>query len=141
MTILEASMKLIEWFRTNESFELNSGFIKIIPITVTKKEDLVALKCALKNLTEANIIGKETVDNTEYYILNRPLDSIEQTITISYSVAIEISRTINAFCEKMKIEEDVCDFRNIREKDIKNMIYLLNNFLKHQEESNEEKEK
>ena len=142
MTILEASIKLIEWFRTNESFELSSDFIKIIPITITKREDLAALKCALKNLTEANLVGKETVDNIEYHILNKPLESIEQTINVSFPVALEISKTINSFCERMKIQEDICDYKNIREKDLKNMVYLLNNFLKHQEESSEgDKEK
>ena len=141
MTILEATIKLVTWFRTNESFELSRDFINIIAITETKKEDLVALKCALKNLCDSNILGKETVDNTDYFILNRPLDSMEQNITASYSLCIDIATIINLFCEKMKIKEDVCDFRDIRQKDIKNLVYLLNNFYEQQNKSEEEESK
>lgn len=140
MTILDASMRLVGWFQTNESFELNRDFDKLILITETKKEDLAAFKCGLKNLLEANLIGKETVDNVDYYILNRPLESVEQNITVQYPVAIQIAKTLNAFCEKMKIKEDLCDFKDIKERDIKNMLYLLNDFLSQKEEKEEKEE-
>ena len=59
----------------------------------------------------------------------KPLSNVNQQIEISYSTANKIAETINHFCDLFKTQTDFCDPKSVQEKDIRNLLVIIN-FLK-----------
>ena len=56
MTVLDANNALFEWFINNDSFVMERDLKKVIPIVEEQEEVENALKMALQQLEEANLI-------------------------------------------------------------------------------------
>jgi hypothetical protein len=128
MTITEASSHLYNWFRENDSFSIEKDFIQIIKITEEPDRDKVAFKCALKRLEEMGMIKEDFSpdDHLQYWVLNKSFLTYEQSVVISPDLAITVSDIINKFCETTGNTTDVCDPSEIKEEDLKNIIYIAN---------------
>ena len=128
MTILEASGHLYNWFRDNDSFCLEEDFIKIITITEEPDRDRATLLCALKKLEGMNMISNEfsPLNHKQYWVLQKSFLTYEQSVSVSPDLAITISDIINKYCETTGNTVDVCDPTEIKEQDLKNLIYVAN---------------
>ncbi len=124
MTILDASLKLYDWFQENESVILERDFKKIILISENEEEDYACFQAALKDLETQGMIVKENYKDTEYWILKQPFSSFEQNVTINPHLAKTIAQEINTFCDKIQDDTDRCNVGNITEKDIGNIVFM-----------------
>lgn len=122
-------MKLIEWFQQNHSFCINKNFKEVVFISEDEDADIAAFMCALRKLEKLNMLSQETVNGNVIYTLERPMESVDQNISISAPVAKSIALIINKVVERENIKEDFCDFTNLREKDIKNLIHIIDSLM------------
>jgi hypothetical protein len=120
MTILEANNKLLEYFSSNEYFELSKDFSKVVLISDTDA-DKAAIIMALEELEKQKIVVKKVFENREYWILFKPLAFQMQSFDLSLMTAIRIANTINKFIDK---EEDKVSPMRISEQDIFNLTLL-----------------
>ena len=128
MTILEACVKAYKWFEKNDYFELEKDFKKVVLITESEEEDKACLLCALNKLVEQKAISKGYMHGKDIYILNKPLDSLEQDVTIDAETALKVSEVINKFCDEIKDHKDVSDPSKITNKDIFNLSLILESY-------------
>ena len=137
MTILEASGHLYNWFRDNDSFCLEEDFMKIITITEEPDRDRATFLCALKKLEGMNMISNEfsPLNHKQYWVLQKAFLTYEQSVSVSPDLAITISDIINKYCETTGNTVDVCDPTEIKEQDLKNLIYVANILVSEKEQS------
>ena len=130
MTILEATTKIIEYLRrTNKPYVvIEKDFLDIVTISVDES-DKAALSLALKDMVESNMMKVEKVGENEFYVLTRGLDSLIQSVDLSPSTSIEISKIISKFCNVIDDYKDECDPMNLNEKDIFNLTVICNFLL------------
>ena len=128
MTILEASIKLFDWFKTNNSFSIDDAE-NLIALGIETKEQIAAAIISLDRLEKLEIIkGTEAVIKNKVnkiYVLEKPVQNFSQTVSISGMTASGISRCINLFCEEIKDDTDLCNPLSITEKDISNLVLLV----------------
>lgn len=130
MTVFDAINKLLEWFQKNDTFNFGRDFKKVILISDNKERDEQILQIALKKLEQNEIIScGGTPDSKEvYYILNKKLAALEQTVVLDGNLALEVAKKINDFCEKEKIEDCLADPLAIKAKDIMNLLNMIEIF-------------
>jgi hypothetical protein len=130
MTIQEGSGLLYNWFYKHDSFCLEKDFLSLIPITDYPERDKAAIAIALDKLKDGGILAstKRIVENEtlDYYILERTFDSWSQNVDINPTTARYISNEVNAFCEVIDDKTDWCDVTNLGEKDVRNLIHIIN---------------
>jgi hypothetical protein len=136
MTVFEAYGKLWDFFKENDSFVIEEDFRKISLITETPTRDKAAVQSALDDWVESKMLhrqaqecwDKELKQNETkiIYILKKPLDSNEQSVSLSASLAGYISKEINEFCELIEDKTDWCDPTDLNQKDILNVLHILN---------------
>ena len=124
MTSLEASTLLFTWFKDNDSFEMGEDFIKIVTITDTPRRDKAAVKIALDRFVGNSVLSKTIIEDSEFWVLEKPFVAYEQTLTISPESALHVSNLVNKACENLNIESELCDPSNITERDLQNLLYL-----------------
>jgi len=124
MTSLEASTLLFTWFKDNDSFEMGEDFIKIVTITDTPRRDKAAVKIALDRFVDNSVLSKTIIEDSEFWVLEKPFVAYEQTLTISPESALHVSNLVNKACENLNIESELCDPSNITERDLQNLLYL-----------------
>lgn len=124
MTIFEASSKLFGWFREHDSFILEEDFQSLILISEEKERDSACVTSALNHLKEVGLIKSENLNGREIWLLNKSLSQFEQTVELSAETCLEISETINNFCDLIEDKTDYCDCTNITEKDVRNLIIM-----------------
>jgi len=124
MTILDATHKLFDYFATKDSFCLDKDFKNLIPISEDKDLEVSIVLLALKDMEKNELLKSTKVKDKECYILSRPLDSFEQSLSISYPTAMAIAQGLNEFCEAIGDYTDVCDVGNVTEKDVRNLVVL-----------------
>ena len=120
MTVLDATILLYGWFEENTSFKLESDFKKINPISESPEEDKAAIECGLREMLECKFIDH----HNDYWILNRPIHSIEQSVTLSAPTALQIANVINTFCTVSNIKQNECNPSQISEKDLNNLLFI-----------------
>jgi len=125
MTILETKLKLYDWFEKNHSFEIERDAVKFLSIVEEPEACRAAVLIALKEFVNIGFAKVETWEDKEYYILEKPLDSYEQTVTLNSQTARYVSEMINTFCEVLDDRRDVCDPLGVREKDIQNLCNII----------------
>ena len=125
MTILEASNKLFDFFKTHDTFSFPENFKDIVLITENKPKEFGVIYLALKKLEEVKLIKYHPVDLNEFWYLEKPLDSYEQSITVSPNTASTISKIVNKVYENND-EKYESDSLNINEKDINILLSLIN---------------
>ena len=138
MNVLESSLKLYEWFSSNDSFCLEQDFLKLVIVSGDEERDKASILCALKNLEKYEIIQSQEVDykkqKRRVWVLERPLERMPQKVEIDYELAITIAHVVNDAAEKYNVKESVCDAGNITANNIKDLIVLAGINLKSEEE-------
>jgi hypothetical protein len=135
MTISDAINELFKYYFENDSYEMDRDFHNLILISESPEEHKASILCALEKLKETGIVKSQTYENKTYYILDKSLDSYEQTVTIHGNIAKDIAAEINKACEIIGDTSDYCDSTEITEADIANLI----NVIKLYERNNENK--
>tara|TARA_Y100001938_G_scaffold9468_1_gene11713 strand:+ start:3323 stop:3736 length:414 start_codon:yes stop_codon:yes gene_type:complete len=124
MTVLDASNKLFDWFSDNDSFCVEEDFQKLILISESKERDISAIKLALEQLSSAELIKR----NENHWILARPFEKWEQSVTVNPPVADLIAKTVNDFCDVIDDQTDRCEASSIGEKDIRNVLIITDHY-------------
>jgi ribosome biogenesis GTPase A len=136
MTVFEAYSKLWEFFKENDSFVMEEDFRKVSLVSETPTRDRAAMQSALDDWTKNDLLtrqeqttwNKEIKDNETktVYVLRKPLDSNDQTVTIHSNLATYMMKEINGFCELIDDKTDLCDPSDLDSKDVLNLIHILN---------------
>jgi len=130
MTVQEASHVLIEWFKDNDYFDLESNYTNVVRgKNLHKDAKLVrsSLLAALENIEEAGIV-KSAVPATNYqkiWILQRKLCDLDQTVELSGNICRGIYDFLNE-CAKNLDMECSTDPLNISQADIESLLWALN---------------
>ena len=127
MTILEISNKLIDFFRTNDKFELDKDWKKIIPISENEKLDLKLVRHALDKLeTIHNLVSRFVIGdypkNDTIYVLQKPLSHYNQQIELT-------PETVFAIADILQLTSQHVNIMNINERDIQNLCTIIYNAL------------
>jgi hypothetical protein len=140
MTTLEASLKLIDWFSENDYFNFPKDLNKLLVIHENENDKFPVI-AALKNLLEENIVAiEEDLNGDKIYFLNRKFEQMEQEIKINGSLACNIADRINWFCQEIiKDESEICNPKEIKSRDLWNILHVLD-FLKKSVDSKQEEE-
>ena len=135
MTVFEAYGKLWDFFKESDSFVIEEDFRKISLITETPARDKAAVQSALDDWVESKMLHRQVQDswNKELkenekkviYILQKPLDSNEQSVSISPHLASHMSKEINNFCELIEDKTDWSTPSKITQKDVLNTLHIL----------------
>ena len=128
MTIWDASMKLYGWFAEHDSFCLDVDEAKLLEGTKRKKyakrEEQAAIKCALKQLEEIEMISSTIVDAQQVWVLKKSFSSMAQKLELSAETCHSVSLIVNGFCEVVGNKADQCDPKGVKESDIKNLLFV-----------------
>ena len=140
MTTLEASLKLIDWFSENDYFNFPKDLNKLLVIHENENDKFPVI-AALKNLLEENIVAiEEDLNGDKIYFLNRKFEQMEQEIKINGALACNIADRINWFCQEViKDESEICNPKEIKSRDLWNILHVLD-FLKKSVDSKQEEE-
>ena len=129
MTILDASLRLYEWFSENDTVVMPTDFKQLVLISEHESRDKACFLAALKDLEKQQMVVREEQDGIVFWILKQPFASFEQDVKIGAHICKGIAEEINLFCENIQDDTDKCDITNITEKDIMNLI-LINQHYK-----------
>ena len=138
MNVLESSLKLYEWFSSNDSFCLEEDFLKLVIVSTDEERDKASVLCALKNLEKYEIIQSQEVDYKKekrlVWVLERPLQSMSQKMEIDYDLALSMAHILNGAAEKFNVKDSVCDAGNLTIDNLKDLVVLAGINLKPQDE-------
>ena len=122
MTVLDATSKLFLWFANKDSFCMEDNFSDAVVVSIDEEIDKACFYCALESMRkQGNLLKKSKVKEKTYWFLIRPLQSIEQTVTIGFD-------TVNMICAVLEdlsknLEADICfDATNISESNLQDLL-------------------
>ena len=124
MNVIESYQLLLEYFNTNTVFNIKKNRKEAILVSDNEAEENASLTCALKEMEKAGILRSCTIENEQYWVLFKSIESFNQTIELSGLVCAGIASVINDICDKLERQSEKCDPSSISEKDLKNLIYL-----------------
>ena len=127
MTVIDATSHLFEWFKTHDCFE-EKNIKDIILVSDTPDRDKAAFLCCLDDLEKNEVLGVTTVgeksEPRKIWVLKKSLDAYDQSIEISYPLALEISKCLNHMCGVLNDYTDQADPRALNPKDIMNLTFI-----------------
>lgn len=124
MTVQEAITHLLDHFKNHSSFDSQKDPLGIGAVCSSKEEKKEIFNLALIELEKKDIVRK----GSKKWYLMQPLSSIPQDLSLSYPVCLEISKSINSFCSMIDDFKDYCDPLQISERDIFNLLILLEHY-------------
>ena len=136
MTISEGCSKLFAWFAANEKFEMDKDYQSLVLIAEDEECERGTIRVSLKKLEEINIISKIPIEKRDLWVLEKPLSSYEQTVSVDGNMAEQISKIINTTCTAIGDYQDVCTPLDITSKDINNLIFICQKLYDHDSEKN-----
>ena len=126
MTVIDARASLFSWFESNDSFSLERDCSKLILIHDGEIEEKKAcVLAALSDFITADLLSKSEYDGTEFFFLQRPFKSMDQSVSLNAVVATNVSEEVNKFCELIDDDREHCDPTSIQERDIGNLINII----------------
>ena len=137
MTISEACSKLFGWFAENERFDLSKDYKSLLIVSEDEDIEKEIVKIALAKMEEIKILIKINIARRDVWVLDKPLNSFEQNVSISGSMAAQISEVINRTCHAIDNYDDVCNPLDVNEKDINNLIFFCQKIYEHDVEKND----
>jgi hypothetical protein len=137
MTVSEACSKLFGWFAENERFDLSKDYKSLLIVSDDEEVEKEIVKIALAKMEEIKILIRITTIKRDVWVLDKPLNSFEQSVSISGNMAAEISEVINRTCHAIDNYDDVCNPLDINEKDINNLIFICQKIYEHDVEKND----
>jgi len=141
MTKFEATNKLFVWFQDNDSFSVSEDFKKVIMISEDEDRDLAAVELALESLEKMEFINPKEINENKYWILNKPISQFDSSVTVPAALGVAIAESINEFCDIINDDRDKCDASDIKEQDIRNLLFMYNHAKKLVGESDSPEEK
>ena len=142
MNILDSTLKLYEWFNSNDSFCLEEDFLKLVVVSEEPERDRASVLSALDHLEKYEIIQSQEVEfkkeKRRVWVIERPLESMSQKIDIDYTTALSIAHVINGAAEKYQVRESLCDAGNITIDNLKDLAVLAGINLGSEEELDKE---
>lgn len=121
MNITDARGLVLKFYEKNNSINVDDDYKKIMFLSGDEDRDKAAITLALEGLKAVNIISSIVIKDKLFWVLQRPLISLNQTIELSYTTADFISGVINEHCDITEDEGNRADVANLREKDIANL--------------------
>lgn len=127
MTILESTIKLFAWFKENHSFSLDEP-LHLKRMKINSDESLACFKIALERLEKIEIINGVEIQgrDAKFYVLEKEMQNFHQNVDVSGGVAFKVAASINDFCAIIKDNIDLCDPTGITERDIDNLVLIIN---------------
>lgn len=99
-TMVQIQNSLLEFFKTNNACD-PSNTDHLLEIDVGDVKDASvrkALICAaLERMTKHEIVEQVDTEESRMWVLVKPLFAFDRTVTISFDLAIELSRILNYF--------------------------------------------
>ncbi|MAF24543.1 hypothetical protein CL634_03065 [bacterium] len=126
MTVLEATNELYLWYAENDSFSLETDFIKVIPITEHPKRDRAAFLSALEEFEKWELVCSSKIEETKYWTLKKPYTAVTQSVSLAPNTALAVADVLNNFCDIIEDDTNKCNAANVNENDIKNLVYIVN---------------
>jgi hypothetical protein len=125
MTVMDASIKLYEWFLEHDSFsDTGKDFVSLMEISDTPDEDKAAYYCALKELEEQKMVSFHEKEEQRIWVLQRDLQQCDQEVKVNYLTAMQVAHVVNTFCEVMNNKQNKCNPAQISEEDIRSLIFI-----------------
>lgn len=124
MTISDASIKLYQWFFENDSF-CEANFIRLLSISESPESERASVLAALEEFEKNGVVKRVNFKENDYWILTKKFSAYEQNLSISPKTAFIIAEIINSYCDLIKNESEKCNPSSISEKDIKNLLIIL----------------
>lgn len=137
MTVFDASIILYNWFGENDTFCMEDNFQQAVLLTENEEADTATLSAALKQFEEGALVVMESCKNKKYYILKKPLDSLDQDVTITHPLALKMALQINTFCAQIKDFQDTCDPSGIQQRDLYNLTFIIDYFVEKENPEND----
>ena len=125
MTVQDASNDLFNWFEQHDNFEIGRDLKKIVPIIEDKESTTITFKIALEKLEEMNLLASKEYAEKRYYILEKAMDSFQQSVEVGPLTAKFIAAEINDFCDLIEDQTDACQITALGEKDLRNLIHMV----------------
>ena len=141
MTKFEATNKLFVWFQDNDSFSVKEDFKKVVLLSEVEERDIAAVELALESLEKMEFINHKLVDDKKYWILNKPMSQFDSNVAIPAVLGVAIAESINEFCDIINDDRDKCDATDIKEQDVRNLLFMYNHAKKMVGESDLPEEK
>lgn len=133
LTLMNAKHSVVNYFEHKTIIEPESDF-GFIDFECNDKQTKIALiDAALQSFEESGFVTKLEVGKKRKWILNRPLNMSEQTITLSYQTANIVAKVINSFCKGTNNTRDYSDVTNITERDIEKLVLIVDSIIPHLE--------
>jgi hypothetical protein len=134
MNVLDASLRLYEWFGKSDSFSMEDDFQALVLVTIEKDNDKAAILCALESLEKYEIIKSvevevEELKNKKIWTLLRPLESLSQNLELSYEMGGMIATVINEFSNAIDRKDSYCDPSQINSENIRDLVFITNFYL------------
>ena len=134
MNVLDASLRLYEWFGKTDSFSMEDDFQALVLVTIEKDNDKAAILCALESLEKYEIIKSAEVEvgeskNKKIWTLLRPLESLSQNLELSYEMGGMIATVINEFSSAIDRKDSYCDPSQINSENIRDLVFITNFYL------------
>ena len=141
MTILEALANIYESFVKSPIFEFEEYFKEKTLITDNKEELKAIYNEALKQLEQSGLIKPIRYQFEEHlmekWVLVKPIQNLDQTLTITGDLAAAVAQTINLVAE-MTDDKYRSDPININREDIKYLLAIGMTFLNKPDKDKEE---
>lgn len=125
MTVQDASNDLFAWFEQHDNFEITRDLRKVVPIMDDEESTTIAFKIALEKLEEMSMICSKDYAEKKYYILEKAMDAFQQNVEVGPWTAKFVAHEINEFCDLLEDQTDVCSVSNIQEKDVRNLVHVI----------------
>jgi len=122
-TIIEARHALLKFFSQESVFVLEEHLLGVPFECGDFKLKRALILEALNDLEKIELIKKLSIEKT--WALIKPLAMYEQTVSVGFETAQAISESINAYCDSVGNTKEICDPSNIREKDLRNLVLIL----------------
>jgi hypothetical protein len=122
MTVLDASMKLYEWFSVNDSFHISKNSGELLGKKHAEDEEKAAIECSLAEFSEMGIVSASKLENPKIWVLKRDFKSLEQTIKLTPETCLSIAQIVNGLCKVIGNETELADPKSITDKEIKTLI-------------------
>lgn len=146
MNLIETKNLIFNFFKENDTIILPDDFLKIVTVSGTPELDKAKIEESLKCFVDTGLAkkisyiegeGKSKKDKTAY-VLEKPLQSYEQSLTISGETAFYISNILNDV--KDKDDQNAVNPLSITETNIESLIILISQLLKEFNENKKNKE-
>ena len=132
MTILDASIKLYAWFAEHDSFCVETDEKKLLEDYKRKKfkrkEELAAINCALSALVSMDMVSSHVVED-QIWVLKKGFETLTQTLNLSPDTCQSIAFIVSGFCDVVGNTSDRPDPKEIREADIKNLLFVCSHLM------------